>query len=173
MKFRLGYELRFEFVRPTPVIMMLQVHDTRASDLEKPDIIGTAPQVAMSPYMDTFGNRCCRLVAPAGEMKIWTDTVASDDGLPDRVAADASQVPVESLPDDALLYLLASRYCDSDLLSKVAWTLFAHIEPGWARVAARHLEHTKTNGACAGTTLTWLLRCAGHSTYRPAIAPDI
>jgi transglutaminase-like putative cysteine protease len=136
MKFRLGYELRFEFVQPTPVIMMLQVHDTRASDLEKPDIIGTAPQVAMSPYMDTFGNRCCRLVAPAGEMKIWTDTVASDDGLPDRVAADASQVPVESLPDDALLYLLASRYCDSDLLSKVAWTLFAHIEPGWARVQA-------------------------------------
>jgi transglutaminase-like putative cysteine protease len=136
MKFHIGYELRFEFVQPTPVVMMLQVHDTRASDLDKPDTIVAFPAVAVSSYVDTFGNRCSRLVAPAGEMTISTDTVANDDGLPDRVPADARQVPVESLPDDALLYLLGSRYCDSDLLSNVAWPLFSNVEPGWARVQA-------------------------------------
>ncbi len=136
MKFRIGYDLRFEFAQSTPVILMLQVHDARVSDLEKPDTIVTFPTVAVSSYKDAFGNRCSRLVAPAGEMTISTDTIANDDGLPDRSAANAGQVPVESLPDDALLYLLGSRYCDVDLLNNVAWTLFASIEPGWARVQA-------------------------------------
>jgi transglutaminase-like putative cysteine protease len=136
MKFRIGFELSFEFSQPTPVITVLQVHDARASDLEEPDTIATFPAVAVSPYRDIFGNRCGRLLAPAGDMMIRTDTVARDDGLPDPIAAAARQVPVESLPDDALLFLLASRYCDSDLLSDVAFSLFAHIEPGWARVQA-------------------------------------
>ena len=69
-------------------------------------------------------------------MSISADTIVRDSGLPDRIAADAAQIPVQDLPPDALVFLLASRYCNSDRLQDRAWTHFAHTQPGWARVQA-------------------------------------
>ncbi|MEA1835303.1 transglutaminase family protein, partial [Methylobacterium durans] len=59
-----------------------------------------------------------------------------DDGLPDVVAADARQIPVQDLSDDVLIYLLGSRYCDTDKLTETAWSLFGTAPEGWARVQA-------------------------------------
>ena len=136
MKLRIGYELQYEFPQPTPAILMLNVHFTRVSDLVAPDHIVVHPSVTLSGYRDGFGNWCNRLVAPAGRVVISADSVISDGGEPDPVVPDARQVPVEELPEEALVFLLASRFCDSDRLLDLAWSLFGTAKPGWARVQA-------------------------------------
>ncbi len=136
MKLRVGYELQYEFPQPTPAILMLNIHFTRVSDLAMPDHIVVDPSVPISGYRDGFGNWCSRLLAPAGRKLISADAVVRDTGRPDPVVSDARQIPVEELPEEALVFLLASRFCDSDQLLDLAWSLFGATEPGWARVQA-------------------------------------
>jgi transglutaminase-like putative cysteine protease len=92
------------------------------------------PAVPISGYRDGFGNWCTRLVAPAGRLHLTADTVVHDSGQLDPVVTGARQVPLQNLPEDSLQFLLASRYCETDLLLDIAWTLFGHVQPGWARV---------------------------------------
>jgi transglutaminase-like putative cysteine protease len=116
--------------------MMLNIHHTSACLIEGPDDIVIDPPVPISGYRDGFGNWCSRIFAPAGAMRISADTIVSDSGLPDRQTSDAAQIPVQDLPPETLVFLVASRYCDSDRLLDVAWKHFAHTEPGSARVQA-------------------------------------
>jgi transglutaminase-like putative cysteine protease len=116
------------------MIAVLNVHYSRAGDLEHPDHLMTIPSVPVHGYRDAFGNFCCRLVAPAGEFTLHTDAVIRDSGLADPVASDACEHAVEDLPDDTIGFLLASRYCDTDVLSDEAWRLFGKSARGWARV---------------------------------------
>ncbi len=136
MKFRVGYELQYEFPQPTPIIATLNIHFTRVSDLATPDHVVVDPSVPISGYRDGFGNWCSRLVAPSGRMRISTDAVVRDSGRPDPVAADARQIPVEELPEETLVFLLASRFCESDRMLDLAWSLFGAAAPGWPRVQA-------------------------------------
>ena len=136
MRLRIGYELDFEFPQPTPVLSVLNVHFSRASDLEAPDVIRLDPAVPLTSYRDGFGNWCGRFTAPAGKVRIGTDTVIRDSGLPDPVVTDAGQHPIEELPDEALVFLLASRFCESDRMLDLAWSLFGTTPPGWPRVQA-------------------------------------
>lgn len=136
MKLRVGYELQYEFPQPTPAILVLNVHFSRVSDLAMPDSIVLDPSVPVSGYRDGFGNWCSRIVAPAGRMVISSDFVVRDSGEPDPVAQGARQVPVEELPEEALVFLLGSRFCDSDRMLDLAWSLFGAAEPGLARVQA-------------------------------------
>ena len=96
----------------------------------------TSPSVPSHPYRDLFGNVCRRFVAPAGSFRILYDAVIEDSGLPDEVNTLAAETPVEKLPDECLGYLLGSRYCETDHMGGVAWSLFGHLPPGWARVQA-------------------------------------
>jgi transglutaminase-like putative cysteine protease len=96
----------------------------------------TKPVVPLDGYFDRFGNWCTRLVAPPGRFTITAGTIARVSELPDRVAPGAHQTPVEQLPDDVLVFLLGSRYCETDRLSDIAWNLFGGYAPGWARVQA-------------------------------------
>jgi transglutaminase-like putative cysteine protease len=136
MKIRVGFELVYECPQPTPMILMLNMHFTRASDLEIPDHLITNPSIPIRGYRDSFGNWCSRIVAPAGQLRITTDAIVNDRGEPDPVAIDAKQMPVEALPEETLLFLLASRYCETDRLMPIAWSLFGNTPPGWARVQA-------------------------------------
>lgn len=136
MKIRVGYELMFECPQPTFMILMLNVHYSRVADLVEPDHILTSPQVPLTGYRDSFGNWCTRIVAPAGEITIRSDAVVRDSGRPDAVMPHARQTPVEQLPDDALVFLLASRYCETDRLMDTAWAHFGNTAAGWARVQA-------------------------------------
>jgi transglutaminase-like putative cysteine protease len=136
VKIRVGYELIYEFPQPTPIIVVLGVHFTRASDVITPDYLVTRPSVTISPYRDNFGNWCSRLVAPAGRMLLSADGVVRDSGLPDFAAPEAFQHAVEALPSETLVYLLGSRYCETDKLSDIAWGLFEKTPFGWARVQA-------------------------------------
>ena len=136
MKIRIGYEIVYECPQPMPMILMLNVHFTRVSDLLIPDHLVTDPPVPITPYRDTFGNWCLRIVAPAGRIRLTTDALVRDSGQPDVVAADAGQHPVPELPDDTLMFLLGSRYCETDRLSDTAWSLFGNGPTGWGRVQA-------------------------------------
>jgi transglutaminase-like putative cysteine protease len=60
----------------------------------------------------------------------------NDTGQPDVVVSEAYQHAVEDLPDEALMFLLASRYCETDRLSEIAWSLFGKTPLGWGRVQA-------------------------------------
>jgi transglutaminase-like putative cysteine protease len=136
MKIRVGCDLTYEFAAPTPMVLMLNVHPSRAADLLAPDLIRVAPLRPLASYTDMFGNTCCRLVAPAGDIRIVTDTVVADSGLPDPVVPDARQHAVADLPHDALIFLMSSRYCETDLLSDFAWSMFGKTPEGWPRVQA-------------------------------------
>jgi transglutaminase-like putative cysteine protease len=136
MRIRLGYELLYECPQPTPMVLVLNIHFSRVSDLLIPDHIVTRPATAISAYRDGFGNWCSRIVAPPGEIRISTDALISDSGQPDPVDPDAPQHAVEDLPAETLVYLLGSRYCETDRLSETAWALFGQTAFGWRRVQA-------------------------------------
>ena len=134
MQIRLGYELIYRCPQPTPMILNLNIHYTRAADLVRADNMFTDPWVPLVLYRDGFGNWCTRLVAPAGRMRITADAIINDRGLTEPVAPNAQQHSVESLPEETLVYLLGSRYCDTEHLSAVAWKMFGNTAPGWQRV---------------------------------------
>jgi transglutaminase-like putative cysteine protease len=136
VQIRVGYELNYSFPQRTPMILTLCVHYSRASDMVRPDHLLTSPSVPMQAYRDGFGNWCHRLVAPAGSLRIWTDAVVNDSGLPPVDLEHAPQHPVEALPDDVLVFLLGSRYCETDRFHDIAWGLFDQSPPGWRRVQA-------------------------------------
>ena len=136
MRIRVGYEVTYTCSQPTPMLLVLNIHHSRISDLERPDHILTHPSVPLTSYRDSFGNWCSRVVAPQGHITFTTDTVVRDNGLPDAVVSDAVQHPVEELPDETLLFLLGSRYCETDCLVDTAWSLFGNTPMGWGRVQA-------------------------------------
>ena len=118
------------------MILTLNIHYTRASDIIEPDYLITDPAVPMTAYRDGFGNWCTRIVAPAGRIRIHTSALVRDTGLVDVVEPNAWQIPVQNLPEETLIFLLGSRYCETDLLSQIAWNLFEHSPQGWGRVQA-------------------------------------
>ena len=146
MQIRIGYELVYRCAQVTPMILTLNVHYSRVSDLITPDTLHTAPSVPMSLYRDGFGNWCTRLVAPAGAIQLTADTLINDSGEPEATALGAQQHTVEQLPEETLVFLLGSRYCDTDILSEFAWSQFGSTPLGWGRVQAvcdfvnRHIE---------------------------------
>ncbi|HEY0329614.1 MAG TPA: transglutaminase family protein [Rhodopseudomonas sp.] len=136
MLIRAGYNIAFHCFQDTPMNLMLSVHPSRMQHIIGEHRIRFSPQVESRDTLDMFGNVCTRIVAPPGKIEISNDFLIEDCGLPDPVAPGARQLPVAELPDDALIYLLGSRYCDTDKLSNLAWSLFGGITSGWERVQA-------------------------------------
>ncbi|MDB5736535.1 MAG: transglutaminase [Sphingomonas bacterium] len=134
MLIRTGYDIRFEADAPVPMMAMLSIHPSRHQDMRTPHRIVASPDVPTYDYVDVFGNTCTRVTIPEGGLTLSCDFVVEDKGLPDIVAPDAQQVPIDHLPDDILVYLLASRYCETDRLLDTAWSLFGGIQPGWKMV---------------------------------------
>lgn len=136
IKIRVGYELIYDLPQPTPMIMVLGTHFSRASDIVVPDYLTTSPSLPIEAYRDLFGNWCSRILAPPGQLRLTGDGIVRDSGLPDIIVPNAPQHAVEDLPTDTLGFLLGSRYCETDRLSDQAWHLFGNTPPGWARVQA-------------------------------------
>jgi transglutaminase-like putative cysteine protease len=134
MRIRSGFEISFDCPAAVPILATLSVHPSQREELETPDWVRTDPMVDVRQYLDSFGNICSRVIAPTGRFTLSADFVINDSGLVDDYAPDATQAPVEALPDDVIVYLLGSRYCETDRLADLAWSLFANTQPGWARV---------------------------------------
>jgi transglutaminase-like putative cysteine protease len=134
IRIRAGYELIFECPSPTPMVLMLTIHHTRASDLVVPDRMIAEPFVPMTSYRDGFGNWCTRLMAPAGRLRLSASSLLTDTGEPDPVAVAEHQHAVEDLPEESLVFLLGSRYCETDRLTGIAWDLFGNSPTGARRI---------------------------------------
>ena len=177
MLIRIGYEIAFDVPTPAPMLLVLSTHHDHDHQIVRPGKLEIEPKVPVHEYIDGFGNRCGRIIAPAGRITLWDDAVVEVDGLTDPVVPDAIQHRVEDLPDDVLVYLLGSRYCEVDRLSDIAWSLFSQTPAeGWARVSAickwafknvefgyQYARSTKTaydvftssDRASAATSTTW------------------
>src|SRR4051794_40738809 len=116
MDIRIGYEFVYDCPQATPMILTLDVHPSRAADIVREPTLETDPDVPQTSYVDTFGNICRRIVAPAGGIRLYADGVVRDNGQPDVVVPDAPQHAVETLPSETLIFLLSSRYCEVDLM---------------------------------------------------------
>jgi len=136
MRISAGCRIVYDCPQPTPMLLMLNAHPSRMPDLDGPPQMAFDPPLAWRNYIDGFGNCCTRIVAPAGRMVISTRLTVHDSGAADPVWPDARQNPVETLPDDALVWLLGSRYCDTDRLGDFAWAQFGQGQTGWHRVQA-------------------------------------
>jgi transglutaminase-like putative cysteine protease len=136
MRIRAGYRLAFECSQPTAMLLVLNVHPSRRADLLSDDVPVLDPPLQTWGYIDGFGNACTRVMMPAGRTTVSTEFEIYDTGLPEVVPRDAVQHEIKDLPDDVLVFLLGSRYCDTDRLGDFAWANFGHTEPGWSRVQA-------------------------------------
>jgi transglutaminase-like putative cysteine protease len=136
MQIRVGYEINYVCPQPTPMILMLHVHYSRSGDIVIADQMQTDPYVPVTAHRDPFGNWCSRIVAPAGRLRLSATAVVNDAGHADVQVPYALQHEVRDLPEETLVFLLGSRYCETDLLTDAAWKLFGQAPLGWGRVQA-------------------------------------
>ena len=136
MLIRLAYDIQFQIPAPVAMVALLNVHPSRVADLMEPDELQTEPGLAITNYIDTFGNRCSRFVAPPGSLRLSNSTLIRASDGPDEVNQSACQMAVGDLPNEMLGYLLNSRYCEVDRFSNIAFELFGNLDPGWGRVQA-------------------------------------
>ena len=136
MLIRIGYDIELAVATPMAMIYLLRVHPSRRDDLETPDWLRTDPPLDVVQYFDTFGNICSRVTAPAGTLTLSADFIIRDPGLIDAYAPEAEQHAVQDLPNEVVVFLLGSRYCETDRMSETAWSLFQGTRPGWERVQA-------------------------------------
>jgi transglutaminase-like putative cysteine protease len=136
MQIKAGYHLTYDCPQPTPMLLCLNLHPSRRIDLLTPQTLQFSPNVDAWDYVDSFGNVCTRITAPAGRITISTEFDIYDAGTPDFVPFDAVQHDIRNLPDETLVFLLGSRYCETDRLSDFAWNMFGNTPLGWPRVQA-------------------------------------
>ncbi|KIG11154.1 transglutaminase domain-containing protein [Burkholderia sp. MR1] len=136
MKLRVGYELSYECLQPTPMMLMLNTHFSHAKDVVVADLLVTDPPVPIRQYRDLFGNLCSRIVAPVGRVALSTTALLNVSDSMETRPTEGWAHPVEQLPDDTLTFLLGSRYCETDLLVEIAWQIFGQCTPGRDTVLA-------------------------------------
>jgi transglutaminase-like putative cysteine protease len=147
------YDIQFSLLQPTPMVAMLRLHPSLDERLVQGDVLKVesldaavedTKEILIEDYIDSFGNRCSRFVAPAGKIRLsGTSTVRSED-QPELQGFGAMQSPVEQLPAEVLQFLLASRYCEVDKFGGIAQDLFGHLGSGWALAASiRDWVHEK------------------------------
>ena len=131
-----GYDIAFQCPAQTSMLLQLNVHPSRIGDLRSPDIVASEPDLAKGAYLDHFGNRVTRVDVPPGVVTFSNRFVIFDSGELDETPPDAPLAPISRLPDDVLVFLISSRYCDSDNLTAWAWSMFGTIQNGYSRARA-------------------------------------
>src|ERR1700753_1138082 len=106
MEIKVGFEIAYAAVQPTPMVIMLSIHPSRFSDIVGTETITAGPDVPIGFYRDSFGNVCGRLVTPAGGVTLLGHALVRDSGLPDIVNPAAQQLPIDQLPDELMLYMM-------------------------------------------------------------------
>jgi transglutaminase-like putative cysteine protease len=136
MKIRFGYDIAYDATINTPMVVLLTAQPNTTQRIIQSDAMTIEPNLPRAMYSDAYGNTCTRFICTPGTVRLYADGILEDSGIPEPAVWDAPEVPVAALPPDALLYLLGSRYCETELLMSEAWRLFGAIAPGWGRVQA-------------------------------------
>ena len=135
MHIRVAFDITLSAAASTPLLLALSPHPDELHRLSTGSF-ELEPGVPVHWYRDAFDNQRGRLVMPSGALRLRWEGLATDGGRPDEVDLEAEQHPVQDLPDEVLQFLQPSRYCESDLLSQMAWDLFGQVPAGWARMQA-------------------------------------
>ena len=146
MKLRVGYELVYECPQPTPMMLMLNTHFSHAQEVLRARCAG-GRSAGADPAVPRWLRQSVQPHRRAGRgafrcrrRRCWKSAASSR-----RARTTAASIPVEDLPDECLVFLLGSRYCETDLLSDIAWQLFAKTparqrpRAGDLRLRARHI----------------------------------
>ena len=137
MEIKVGFEISYAAVQPTPMVIMLSRSIRRAFPTSSaPSRSSPSPTCRSASTSTASAMSAAASTAPAGGVTLRGDALVRDSGLPDVVMPTAQQLPIDQLPDEVLLYLMGSRYCETDQLTDIAWSLFGNTPPGWARVQA-------------------------------------
>jgi transglutaminase-like putative cysteine protease len=136
MLIKTGYEFVFQVETPSLMLLMVALHPDRENSVRRHSGMVIEPYIPFEEFSDVYGNRCRRIFALPGRLRLWDDIVVEDSGQPDAVVPWAAQHNAQDLPSETLLYLLSSRYCEVDRLMEIAWGLFAAAPAGWGRVQA-------------------------------------
>lgn len=136
MLIQAGFKISFQCPNWTPMLLQLNLHPSRSADLRSPDVIVSEPSLPMRFYHDHYGNLVTRLDVPPGIVTFQNLFEIYDTGRPDETPGFNDLTPISGLPDEVLIFLVSSRYCDSDALADFAWSKFGGITGGYARVRA-------------------------------------
>jgi transglutaminase-like putative cysteine protease len=136
VQIRAGFNLAFDSNAHTPLLLMIHIRSERHCDLIEPEKLTLFPEIPYTTYTDWFGNICTRLIAPPGRLSLWNRFLIADSGLPDQLPIYKRQHPIGELPNDVLVYLLGSRYCETQKLKSLAWSMFRGYQEGWPRIKA-------------------------------------
>jgi transglutaminase-like putative cysteine protease len=136
MLIRYGFNIEIDVWQETTILTALDIASERRVDLVEERPFAATSVASVQQYTDGFGNICRRIDGLPGTIAMSLEGIVHDDGKPDPVAWDAEQMPVSKLPVETLPFLLASRYCETELLNSTAWYYFGGIQGGWARVQA-------------------------------------
>jgi transglutaminase-like putative cysteine protease len=131
-----GFEIALRCERPTPLIGLLSVHPSRLEDLRSPNELSFDREMRWTTSRDAFGNITSRMLAPEGVLTLRSEVQLEDSGQLDGRPGDPGVLPIDQLPDDVMQFLSGSRYCETDKLSPLAWSLFGDMPAGIARVDA-------------------------------------
>lgn len=145
------YDIQFQLFFPTAMVAMLSVYPSLEDDVRSGNELvvenvdgDTATTVPSQWYLDSFGNRCTRFVAPPGRLKLTGTTTVARMDTADQINASAQQAAIADLPSEVLQFLLPSRYCEVDQFTAIAHDLFGWMTPGWTRASAiRDWVHEK------------------------------
>jgi len=136
VKISAGFNLAFDSDDETPLLLMVHIRPELRHDLIETEKLTVYPEIPFTTYADGFGNICTRLIAPAGRLSIWNRFLIADSGNPEHLPLYDRQHSISELPNDVLVFLLGSRYCDTQKLSNLAWSLFGAYQEGWSRIQA-------------------------------------
>lgn len=89
MLIRIGYDIQFDIPSTTPFVGMVSVHPSRFHDLREPDELNVEPALPVNYYVDSFGNRCTRFLAPQGSIRLFSSSLIEDSGAPDPIEPQA------------------------------------------------------------------------------------
>jgi transglutaminase-like putative cysteine protease len=136
MLIRYGFNIEIELPQPAAVVTAMDVHSSVRHDILREREFRVSQPIRVGTFTDPQGNVLHRFNAQTGRISLELDGIYECDGRTDIVDENADMVPVNDLPLDVLPFLQGSRYCETDLLSDLAWRQFGGIQGGWAKVQA-------------------------------------
>ena len=127
-------QLDYEVTAPAHFLFHIEAafHDAHRTVEER---LSITPSMKVRTFCDDrLGNRFVRLDAPKGVLSLNYHAKVEINLRPPLLHLNES--PVTAVPDDILRYLMPSRYCESDVMSRAAQQLFGHLPQGLSRVRA-------------------------------------
>ncbi len=132
MWIRTTCNLEFEMGDPTPLIFMLRPRSGIQQWVAR-ETYTLSPYIPVVEYTDIFGNLCQRMVAPAGQLSVHTSAVVKTMDIVDKTPG-ANFVEIQDLPDEVLMYLRPSRYCESDRFGNLTREIVNNAQIGYDQV---------------------------------------